>query len=258
MSVQAQASSPIILAEKLTKVYRSGRIEVPAVRGVSFTVERGEFVAIVGPSGSGKSTLFYLLGGLTQATSGRVEIDGVDFASLNDAERTQLRRQRIAFVFQKFNLLPTLTAMGNIEVAYTVSGRREPLDRAYLDHLSDLLSIRGRLEHRPSELSGGEQQRVAIARALITHPAIVLADEPTGNLDTKNSEAVLDMLVKSNRELGQTVLMITHNPEAATIAERILHMRDGQIVKVERGRMGVAGVPGRGGFAEAAGGAAAV
>jgi putative ABC transport system ATP-binding protein len=236
MDVQAQDSAPIIVAEQLTKVYRSGRIEVPAVRGVSFEIERGEFVSIIGPSGSGKSTLFYLLGGLTQATSGRVVIDGTDFATLNDAQRTQLRKHRIAFVFQKFNLLPTLSAMGNIEVAHSVSGRKEPLDHAYLDHLSDLLSIRGRLEHRPSELSGGEQQRVAIARALVTRPAIVLADEPTGNLDTKNSEAVLQMLLKSNRELGQTVLMITHNPEAAGIADRILHMRDGEIVKVESGR----------------------
>ncbi len=230
-----QESSPIILAENLTKIYRSGPIQVPAVRGVSFAVQPGEFVAIVGPSGSGKSTLFYLLGGLTRATEGRVVIDGVDFASLSDAERTKLRKHRIAFVFQKFNLLPTLSAMGNIEIAYAVSGRTEPLDRVYLDHLSDLLSIRGRLKHRPSELSGGEQQRVAIARALITRPAIVLADEPTGNLDTKNSNAVLDMLARSNRELGQTTLMITHNPEAAAIAGRILHMRDGEIVKVEDG-----------------------
>ena len=228
-------SSPIIVAEHLTKVYRSGRLEVPAVRDVSFAVERGEFVAIVGPSGSGKSTLFYLLGGLTQATRGRVVIDGVDFATLDDSKRTQLRKHRIAFVFQKFNLLPTLSAMGNIEVAYSISGRTEPMDRAYLDHLSDLLSIRGRLHHRPSELSGGEQQRVAIARALITRPAIVLADEPTGNLDTKNSDAVLNRLQHCNKELGQTVLMITHNPEAAGIADRILHMRDGEIVQVNNG-----------------------
>jgi putative ABC transport system ATP-binding protein len=231
--VQADPSSPIILAEKLTKVYMAGRVPVPAVRGVSLSVAPGEFVSIVGPSGSGKSTLFYLLGGLTRATEGRIVIDGVDFATLNDSERTRLRKHRIAFVFQKFNLLPTLSAMGNIEVAYTVSGRKEPMDRAYLDHLSDLLSIRGRLQHRPSELSGGEQQRVAIARALITRPAIVLADEPTGNLDTRNSEAVLEMLVRSNRELSQTTLMITHNPEAAAIAGRILHMRDGEIISVE-------------------------
>lgn len=225
----------MILVENLTKVYSTGRIQVPAVRGVSFEVERGEFVAIVGPSGSGKSTLFYLLGGLTQATEGRVVIDGTDFASLNDAERTRLRRHRIGFVFQKFNLLPTLTAFSNIEIAHAISGRREPLDRVYLDHLSEILSISGRLEHRPAELSGGEQQRVAIARALITRPSIVLADEPTGNLDTRNSDAVLSMLLRSNRELGQTTLMITHNPEAAAIAGRILHMRDGEIVRVEDG-----------------------
>jgi putative ABC transport system ATP-binding protein len=239
-SVPAQASSPIILTEDLTKTYMAGRIQVAAVRGISLAVQPGEFVAIVGPSGSGKSTLFYLLGGLTQATEGRVLIDGVDFASLNDGERTRLRKHRIGFVFQKFNLLPTLSAMGNIEIAYAVSGRASgpigvPMDLKYLDHLSDLLSIRGRLQHRPAELSGGEQQRVAIARALITRPAIVLADEPTGNLDTKNSDAVLNMLVRSNRELGQTTLMITHNPEAAAIAGRILTMRDGKIVSEEKG-----------------------
>ena len=230
-------ASPIIVAENLTKVYSQGRLQVAAVRGVSLTVQRGEFVAIVGPSGSGKSTLFYLLGGLTQATSGRVIIDGVDFATLDDAARTRLRKHRIAFVFQKFNLLPTLSAMGNIEIAYAVSGRKEPLDMKYLDHLSELLSINGRLDHRPSELSGGEQQRVAIARALITRPAIVLADEPTGNLDTKNSDAVLAMLRKSNHDLGQTTLMITHNPEAAAIASRILYMRDGEIVREEKGSL---------------------
>jgi putative ABC transport system ATP-binding protein len=233
--VQAEASSPIIVAENLSKVYMAGKVAVTAVNGVSLAVEPGEFVAIVGPSGSGKSTLFYLLGGLTKATEGRVIIDGVDFATLNDSQRTRLRKRRIGFVFQKFNLLPTLSAMGNIEIAYSVSGRKEPLDLAYLDHLGDLLSIRGRLKHRPSELSGGEQQRVAIARALITRPAIVLADEPTGNLDTKNSDAVLRMLVRSNRELGQTTLMITHNPEAAAIAQRILYMRDGEIVNEQKG-----------------------
>ena len=233
--VQPDPTKPIILADKLTKVYASGKLEVPAVRGVSFEVNAGEFVAIVGPSGSGKSTLFYLLGGLTQATTGRVLIDGVDFAHLKDAERTRLRKHRIGFVFQKFNLLPTLSAMANIEIAYAISGRKEPMDRSYLDHLSDILSISGRLLHRPSELSGGEQQRVAIARALITRPAIVLADEPTGNLDTKNSDAVLHMLERSNRELGQTTLMITHNPEAASVAGRILTMRDGEIVREEKG-----------------------
>jgi putative ABC transport system ATP-binding protein len=222
--------TPIIQADNLTKTYRTGRIEVPAVRGVSFSIQRGEFVAIVGPSGSGKSTLFYLLGGLTHATSGRVIIDGIDFGSLSDAERTRLRKQRIGFVFQRFNLLPALTALGNIEVAHMIAGPKGAMDKPYLDSLSQMLGIQGRLDHHPSELSGGEQQRVAIARALITRPAIILADEPTGNLDTKNSDAVLSMLQRSNRELGQTILMITHNLEAAAIADRILQVRDGSIV----------------------------
>ena len=226
---------PIIRAENLGKIYRTGKIEVPALRSVSFDIAPGEFVSVVGPSGSGKSTLFYILGGLTRATSGRVMIDGADFAKLNDAERTQMRKSKIGFVFQKFNLLPTLSALGNIEIAHDIAGRSGPLDHAALAHLTDLLGISGRLEHRPSELSGGEQQRVAIARALIMNPSIVLADEPTGNLDTKNSDAVLRMLRQSNQEFKQTVLMITHNPEAAAIADRILHMRDGEIVGVENG-----------------------
>ena len=237
-SVTPAPQSAIIQAENLTKVYHTGRIEVPAVRGVTFSIPRGEFVAIVGPSGSGKSTLFYLLGGLTRASSGKVVIDGEDFAALDDAARTRLRKQRIGFVFQRFNLLPTLSAMGNIEIAHAISGQKAPLDHKYLDHLCDLLSIKGRLQHRPSELSGGEQQRVAIARALITRPAIILADEPTGNLDTKNSDAVLAMLRRSNQELGQTTLMITHNLEAAAIADRILQVRDGQILSDTRTEYG--------------------
>lgn len=247
-SVPPPSAVPIIQAENLTKIYAAGRVEVAAVRGVSLAVEPGEFVAIVGPSGSGKSTLFYLLGGLTRATQGTIFIDGIDFAKLNDGARTRLRRHRIGFVFQKFNLLPTLSAMGNIEIAYAISGRKQPMDRQYLDHLSELLSIRGRLHHRPSELSGGEQQRVAIARALITRPAIVLADEPTGNLDTKNSNVVLEMLARSNRELGQTTMMITHNPEAAAVAGRILHMRDGEVVREENGSRSAPGAPASGGL----------
>lgn len=230
----------MIRAERLGKTYRTGKIEVPALRDVSFSVEPGEFVSIVGPSGSGKSTLFYLLGGLTRATSGKIEIGGVDFATLSDGQRTEMRKSKIGFVFQKFNLLPTLSARGNIEIAHEISGQGGPLDQQYLGHLTDLLGIAGRLDHRPSELSGGEQQRVAIARALITRPAIVLADEPTGNLDTQNSNVVLEMLQRSNREFQQTVLMITHNPEAASIAGRILHMRDGQITGIETGKGPVA------------------
>jgi putative ABC transport system ATP-binding protein len=230
---------PIIVAQGLSKIYRSGRIAVPALKDVSFTVERGEFVSIVGPSGSGKSTLFYLLGGLTRATTGSVSIDGVNFSKLPDAERTAIRGQKIGFVFQKFNLLPTLSARDNIEIAYEISGRRPgavsgakrpPLEQAFLRQLAEMLGIEARLDHRPSELSGGEQQRVAIARALITRPALVLADEPTGNLDTENSDIVLRMLRRSNQEFKQTVLMITHNPEAAEVGDRILHMRDGHLV----------------------------
>jgi putative ABC transport system ATP-binding protein len=180
--------------------------------------------------------LFYVLGGLTSPTSGALTIRGRDFSRLTDPERTKLRRAHIGFVFQRFNLLPTISAMDNILLAHDIAETGKPLDRALLDHLAELLRIKGRLDHRPNELSGGEQQRVAIARALITKPAIVLADEPTGNLDTQNSDAVLEMLRTSSRELGQTVLMITHNPEAATIADRILYMRDGQVVKTEAGR----------------------
>jgi len=232
--------SPIILAQDLGKTYRSGKLEVPALRNVSFAIEPGEFVAIVGPSGSGKSTLFYILGGLTHASSGSVMIDGVDFAKLTDGERTKMRRAKIGFVFQRFNLLPTLSAMGNIEIAHDIANlgavQKKEIDQPLLNHLTQMLGIEGRLEHRPNELSGGEQQRVAIARALINRPAIVLADEPTGNLDTKNSDAVLNMLRQSSRELNQTVLMITHNPEAAQIADRILHMRDGEITHIENGQ----------------------
>lgn len=232
-------TKPIIEARQLGKVYHSGKLAVTALSDVSFTADPGEFVAIVGPSGSGKSTLFYILGGLTQATSGSLYIDGAEFSRMSDIERTRMRRAKIGFVFQRFNLLPTLTAMGNIEIAHDIANlgaqEKTPLDRPLLDHLADLMGIKGRLNHRPSELSGGEQQRVAIARALISRPAIVLADEPTGNLDTKNSEAVLDMLRRSSRELNQTVLMITHNPEAAQIADRIIHMRDGRIRTIEKG-----------------------
>jgi putative ABC transport system ATP-binding protein len=221
--------APIIQSENVTKLYRIGKVDVEALRGVSLSVEKGEFVSIVGPSGSGKSTLFYILGGLTRATSGRVLIDGADFAQLTDAQRTAMRKSKIGFVFQKFNLLPTLSARDNIEIAKMISGRNGG-DRKFFEQVTEMLGVAGRLDHRPAEMSGGEQQRVALARALINQPAIVLADEPTGNLDSRNSDAVLNMLRQANRQFGQTVLMITHNPEAARIGDRIIHMRDGRIV----------------------------
>ena len=223
----------IIQVENVSKTYRIGKVDVRAVRGVSFTVERGEFLSVVGPSGSGKSTLFYMLGGVAQAHSGRVLIDGTDFSATSDSQRTQLRRRKIGFVFQKFNLLPTLSARDNIRIAQEIAGDAANGNEEHLRQITELLGIDKRLDHRPSELSGGEQQRVALARALVNRPAIVLADEPTGNLDTENSRAVLEMLQRSNRELGQTVLMITHNPEAAQYGNRILHFRDGQIVTPE-------------------------
>ncbi len=221
---------PLIDVQNVVKVYHVGKVEVPAVRGVSFQVEKGEFVAVVGPSGSGKSTLFYLLGGLTHADSGRVLIDADDFSRLSDAERTRMRKRKIGFVFQKFNLLPTLSARLNIQIAQDIAGSDGARDSEYFQAITKMLGIDRRLEHRPAELSGGEQQRVALARALINKPAIVLADEPTGNLDSKNSAIVLRLLRDTNRDLGQTVLMITHNLEAAAFAGRVLHMRDGQIV----------------------------
>jgi putative ABC transport system ATP-binding protein len=224
--------SAFIEAIDLRKTYRVGKIEVPALRGISFAVQRGEFVTVVGPSGSGKSSLFYLLGGLTQADSGKVILDGEDIAMLSDAERTRLRKRKIGFVFQKFNLLPTLDARSNIAISQEISGNGNR-DPEYFSRITDLLGLSKRLNHRPSELSGGEQQRVAMARALINKPAVVLADEPTGNLDTENSNIVLKMLRQSNQELGQTVLMITHNPEAARYGDRIMHMRDGRVVQPE-------------------------
>ena len=220
---------PIIQVENITKVYRIGKVDVPALRGISFEVQQGEFVSIVGPSGSGKSTLFYIMGGLTRATTGRVLIDGADFAQMSDAQRTEMRKRKIGFVFQKFNLLPTLTAQDNIEIAREIAGR-DGKDRDFQKRVTEMLGIADRLNHRPAEMSGGEPQRVALARALINHPAIVLADEPTGNLDSKNSEIVLKMLRTANQNFGQTVLMITHNPEAASVGDRIIHMRDGLIV----------------------------
>ena len=218
----------IIETQDLRKTYRVGKVDVPALRGVDLRVTPGEFLAIVGPSGSGKSTLFHIIGGLTPPTSGRVQVAGLDLASLTDGGRTRLRKQTVGFVFQKFNLLPNLTARDNIAVARYISGARGPIGKDFEDALR-LLGIENRLDHKPNALSGGEQQRVAIARAIVNHPAILLADEPTGNLDTENSRAVLEILRDLNERLGQTVLMITHNPEAAAFGHRIIRMRDGQV-----------------------------
>ena len=221
-------TEPIIAIRDLRKTFRSGEVDVHALRGVDLSVDRGEFLAIVGPSGSGKSTLFNILGGLTPPTSGTVIIDGQDLMKLSDSGRTNLRKKTVGFVFQKYNLLPTLTVGDNIEIARDIAGVTGPLDQQFRDVL-DTLGIANKLDRKPRQLSGGEQQRVAIARSVVNHPAILLADEPTGNLDTENSTAVLDLLRSLNKKIGQTILMITHNPEAAAFADRIVHMRDGHL-----------------------------
>jgi putative ABC transport system ATP-binding protein len=219
---------PILKTENLWKMYRTGRLEVPALRGVSVSILPGEFVSIMGPSGCGKSTLLHVIGGLAQATSGRVLLDGNDLTEMSDAARTLLRRHKVGFVFQRFNLLPTLDTYHNIALAQHIHGNG--FDPHRFEAVASLLGLADRLRHKPAELSGGEQQRVALARAIISEPKIVLADEPTGNLDTKSSETVLALLRKLNKELGQTIVMITHNPDAATYGDRVLHMRDGAVV----------------------------
>src|SRR6202046_5169541 len=220
---------PLISIRGLRKTYHAGEVDVHALRGVDLDIQPGEFVSIVGPSGSGKSTLFHIVGGLTPPTSGTVQIGGRDLFGLSDAERTELRKTTVGFVFQKYNLLPTLTARDNIEIARDIAHKNGPLSPQFLDVLK-LLGIESRLDHKPRALSGGEQQRVAIARAIVNRPAILLADEPTGNLDTENSNAVLGILRDLNDRLGQTILMITHNPEAAAYSHRTVTMRDGRIV----------------------------
>jgi len=219
---------PILKTENLWKLYHAGKVEVPALRGVNFEVLPGESVAVMGPSGCGKSSLLYVIGGLASTSKGKVFVDGSDLSEMTDAERTKLRRSKIGFVFQRFNLLPTLTARGNIAIAQYIHG--DGFDPHRFDVVTKLLGLEGRLHHRPAEMSGGEQQRVAIARAIINEPKILLADEPTGNLDTKNSDIVLEMLRRLNKDLGQTIVMITHNPEATTYFDRVVHMRDGVIV----------------------------
>jgi putative ABC transport system ATP-binding protein len=223
------SEGPIISIRGLTKLYHVGDVDVHALRGVDLDVARGEFLSIVGPSGSGKSTLFHIIGGLTPPTAGSISIDGQDLLAMSESDRTNLRKKSVGFVFQKYNLLPTLTARDNIEIARHIAGRNGPEEPWFAEVLT-LLSISQRLGHKPRALSGGEQQRVAIARAIVNRPAILLADEPTGNLDTENSNAVLELLRRLNGQLGQTVLMITHNPEAAAYGHRTLTMRDGRIV----------------------------
>ena len=219
----------ILKAENLEKVYRVGKVDVPALRGVSLDVEEGEFLSVMGPSGCGKSTMLHLLGGLLTPTSGRIVIDGEDLTAASDAKRTDIRRRKIGFVFQRFNLFPTLTAEGNLRLAERIQGNgADDPDRRR--EILRMLRLEDKMHHKPLELSGGEQQRVALARAVVNRPAIVLADEPTGNLDSENSEIVLKMFRELNDRFNQTIIMITHNPEAAAACQRVIQMRDGHIV----------------------------
>ncbi len=220
----------ILKAENLEKVYRVGRVDVPALRGVSLEVAEGELLAVMGPSGCGKSTMLHLMGGLLTPTRGRIIIDGEDMTAASDAKRTDIRRRKIGFVFQRFNLFPTLTAEGNLRLAERIhhNGADDPDRRR---EILRLLRLEDKMHHKPLELSGGEQQRVALARAVVTRPAIVLADEPTGNLDSENSAIVLKMFQELNYRFNQTIIMITHNPEAASVCRRIIQMRDGLIVE---------------------------
>jgi putative ABC transport system ATP-binding protein len=220
----------IIEIENLHKIYQMGRVGVPALRGVDLHVQRGEFLTIVGPSGSGKSTLFHIIGGLTPPTSGKVRVAGQDLAAMTESGRTLLRKHTVGFVFQRFNLLPNLTARDNIAVARYIAGMDNKPD-PYFDEMLRLLGIANRLDHKPNALSGGEQQRIAIARAVVNRPAILLADEPTGNLDSDNSAAVLALLKNLNEQYGQTTLMITHNPDIAAYGHHTVHMRDGRIIE---------------------------
>jgi putative ABC transport system ATP-binding protein len=218
----------IVSATDVRRRYGEGDAAVDALAGVTTSFERGRYSAIMGPSGSGKSTLMHILAGLDRPTSGSVELDGVEITSLDDGDLTRLRRDKLGFIFQFFNLIPVLTAEENIVLPLSIAGQKA--DRDWLRQLVETVGLADRLTHRPAELSGGQQQRVAVARALISKPAVVFADEPTGNLDSRSSEEVLRMLRRSVDELGQTVVMVTHDPEAASYADRLIVLRDGVVV----------------------------
>ncbi len=218
----------VLNATNLHKYYQLGEYQIKALNGVNFQVEAGAFVAIMGPSGSGKSTLLHLLGGLDSATDGEVTLTGGAFSELPDQEITLRRRRNIGFVFQFFNLLPTMTAEENIQLPILIDGQKPEAYQSRVDQLIDLVGLNDRRDHKPDQLSGGEQQRVAIARALVTQPTILLADEPTGNLDTKTGKVIMSLLRRSCDELGQTIIVVTHDPRAAAYADRVVFLRDGR------------------------------
>ena len=221
----------ILRVENLSKIYGKGESKVVALDNISFSVQKGEFVAIVGASGSGKSTLLHLIGGVDRPTSGKVFIDGKDIYSFNDDKLAIFRRRQVGLIYQFYNLIPILNVEENITLPLSLDDR--VVDKKRLDELIDVLGLESRRLHLPNELSGGQQQRTSIGRALITNPAIILADEPTGNLDSKSSDEIVELLKKSNKEYNQTIVMITHNMEIAKIADRIIKIEDGKIIKGE-------------------------
>jgi putative ABC transport system ATP-binding protein len=227
------SASPVVSAQEVTRRYGEGDTAVDALRGVSLEIEPGKLTAVMGPSGSGKSTLMHILAGLDKPTSGTVAIAGEEITKMNDNELTQLRRKHIGFVFQFYNLLPMLNAEENVKLPLSVAG--EKADPGWFNELITKVGLNGRLKHRPTELSGGQQQRVAVARALVNRPTVVFADEPTGNLDSKSSAEILALLKDAVESYGQTIVMVTHDPRAAAIADRILYIADGEIVLDQRG-----------------------
>ena len=230
-AVLAPAQTPVVSGHDLVKRFGAGTTAVDALRGVDVAFAPGSFTAIMGPSGSGKSTLLHLLAGLDRPTEGWVEIDGTRLDGLNDRDLTLLRRRSVGFVFQAYNLLPVLTAEENITLPLRIGGQRA--DRGWLETLIDAVGLGDRRTHRPAEMSGGQQQRVAVARALVTRPAVVFGDEPTGNLDSTSSREILELLRRAVDDLGQTIVMVTHDPSAATIADRVVFLADGTIAGIE-------------------------
>ena len=226
----------LLEAKGLKKTYRMGKVLVPALQGITFDVAEGEFVAVFGPSGSGKSTLLHVLGGLDRPDEGEVSVDGISFSTLNDNALAEVRLRKIGFVFQFFNLLPRLNALRNVELPLTLADLPEKESIKKTEDMLKLVGLEDRMGHRPSEMSGGEQQRVAIARALINDPKIVLADEPTGNLDTSTGGEIVQLMKRLNKEKGQTFVVVTHDPAIAETADQIIYLRDGMIQKVNKER----------------------